>query len=82
MKWQLDEEMILAKYVLEKGTDEGFQIAESLLNRSHNAIRAKWHRDGDRLMETYVNIYSVKDTKPTKESLWKRILRKLLRKSF
>lgn len=81
MRWQPDEEMILAKYVLEKGTYEGFLAAASLLGRPMSSIRAKWHRDGTRLTETYIDLYSVKDSKPTKESLWKRILKKLLKKN-
>lgn len=81
MKWQPDEEMILAKYVLEKGTYEGFIAAASLLGRPMSSIRAKWYRDGDKLTETYINRYSINEPKLTKESLWKRILRKLLRRN-
>ena len=81
MRWQPDEEMILAKYVPEKGTCEGFMAAASILGRPMSSIRAKWHRDSTRLKETYMEQYLVKDTKSTKESLWKRILRKLLKRN-
>lgn len=81
MRWQPDEEMILAKYVLEKGTYEGFMAAASLLSRPMSSVRAKWHRDGTRLKETYMDQYLVKDTKSKKESLWKRILKRLLKRN-
>lgn len=81
MKWQPDEEMILTEYVLEKGTYEGFIAAALLLDRPMSSIRAKWYRDGDKLTETYINRYSINEPKSTKESLWKKILRKLLRKN-